>query len=151
MSDPHPAAPPLLTAPPEDVEADRLTDQTPALSESLRRRYDELAPLHRAAIAVLTWGFRIGAALLTLGLIFSLIRREALNTVSEPFVDVLPGVVRGDPAGVVDLAILWFMITPVITVIVVGLGFLRLKDYRYAALSLLVLAVLGASIWLALD
>lgn len=151
MSDQPLTEAPVVTAPPEDRAADRLTDQMPALTEALQRRYDELAPLHRASIAVLTWGFRIGAALLAVGLIFSLIRGEALHRVSEPFADVLPGVLRGDPTAVVDLALLWFMVIPVITVVVVGFGFLRLKDGRYAALSLLVLAVLGASIWLALD
>ena len=110
----------------------------------------DLAPLYGAAIAVLTWGFRIGAALLAAGLALALVRREPLNREADPFAEVLPAVLEGRAAGIVDLAILWFMVTPVVTVIVVAGGFLRAGDRRYAVLSLLVLAVLGVSIALAL-
>ena len=43
------------------------------------------------------------------------------------------------------------MLTPVATVIVVAASFWRLGDRRYAALSLVVLAILGASIALTLS
>ena len=52
---------------------------------------------------------------------------------------------------VIDLAILWFMLTPVATVIVVAVSFWRLGDRRYALCSLVVLAILGTSIALALN
>ena len=110
----------------------------------------DLLPLYGAAIAVLTWGFRIGAALLAAGIVLALVRREPLNREADPFAEVLPAVLEGRAAGIVDLAILWFMVTPVVTVIVVAGGFLRAGDRRYAVLSLLVLAVLGVSIALAL-
>ena len=63
----------------------------------------------------------------------------------------IPGtVLSGNASGVIDLAILWFMATPVVTVIAVAVGFLRLGDRRYALLSLVVLIILGASIALSL-
>jgi uncharacterized membrane protein len=110
----------------------------------------DLVPLYSAAVAVLTWGFRLGAALLAVGIALALVRGEPLNREANPFSEVLPAVLDGRAAGVVDLAILWFMVTPVATVVVVAAGFLRAGDRRYALLSLLVLAVLGVSIALAL-
>ena len=110
----------------------------------------ELTPVYAAAIRTLTWGSRLGAALLLVGLAVALARREPLNHQAEPFAEVLPAVLDGRAAGIVDLAILWLMITPVVTVVVVAIGFLRLGDRRYALLSLLVLAILGVSIGLAL-
>ncbi|MDP9363791.1 MAG: DUF1634 domain-containing protein [Chloroflexota bacterium] len=109
----------------------------------------ELGALYAAAIAVLTWGFRLGAALLAAGLLLALVRREPLNRSADPFSEVLPTLRAGEAAGLVDLAIIWFMLTPVAVVAVVGVGFWRAGDRRYALLSLLVLAVLGASIALA--
>lgn len=112
-------------------------------------RMAELAPLYGAAVAVLTWGFRLGAALLVAGLGVAAARREGLNRSADPFAEVLPQVLEGRAAGIVDLAIIWLMGTPVAAVLVVAGGFLRLGDRRYALLCLLVLAILGGSIALA--
>ena len=112
-------------------------------------RGPDLRPLYGAATAVLAWGFRLGALLLAAGLVLALIRREPLNRSADPFSEVLPTVRAGEAAGVVDLAIIWFMLTPVAVVAVVAVGFWRAGDRAYALLSLLVLAVLGTSIVLA--
>ena len=115
------------------------------------RRPAELAPVYATAIRSLTWGFRLGAALLAVGLALAAIRREPLNHEADPFAEVVPAVVDGRAAGIVDLAILWLMATPVATVILVGIGFLRAGDRRYAVISSLVLVILGVSIALALS
>ena len=122
----------------------------PAVVGDGERRSGELAPLYAAAVTTLTWGFRAGAALLTVGIVLALARREPLNREADPFAEVIPAVLDGRAAGVVDLAILWLMVVPIGAVLVVAGGFFRLGDRRYALLSLLVLAVLGASIALAL-
>jgi hypothetical protein len=127
-----------------------LTVDPAAMSESFARRTEELAPIYAAAITTLTWGFRTGAALLTAGLALALAKAEPLGRVAEPFDEVVPAVLDGRAAGIVDVAILWLMATPVAAVVVVAAGFLRHGDHRYAALSLLALAVLGISISLAL-
>jgi archaellum biogenesis protein FlaJ (TadC family) len=117
----------------------------------LAARTERLAPLFDDAVRVLTWGFRVGAALLALGVVVALLRREPLNHEADPITEVFAQVRTGTAAGVIDLAILWLMLVPVATVIVVAASFWRLGDRRYAALSLVVLAILGVSVALALN
>jgi uncharacterized membrane protein len=114
------------------------------------RRAERLAPTYAVAGAVLLWSFRVGAALLVLGILLAVVRGEPLGRELDPLGEILPALREGHAAGVVDLAILWLMASPVFAVVAVAAGFLRLGDRRYALLSLLVLAVLAASILLAL-
>jgi uncharacterized membrane protein len=117
----------------------------------LAARTERLAPLYDAAVKTLFWGFRLGAALLALGIVAALVKREPLGHEADPVPDVIAMVRAGYASGVIDLAILWFMLTPVATVIVVAASFWRLGDRRYALLCLIVLAILGASVTLALN
>ena len=117
----------------------------------LAARTGRLAPLYDDSIRVLTWGFRVGAALLGLGIVVALLRGEPLNHEADPIGKVVAQVQAGTAAGIIDLAILWLMLVPVATVIVVAASFWRLGDRRYALLSLVVLAILGVSIALALN
>ena len=114
------------------------------------RRTERLQPLYTSAALILTWSFRLGAALLLLGIVLAVLQRQPLNHVTGAFGEVVPSVLRGEATGVVDLAILWLMASPVVVVLVVAIGFWRLGERRYTALSLLVLLVLGVSIALAL-
>lgn len=120
------------------------------MARRFARRSVRLEPLYHVTRLALTWSFRVGAALLLLGIVLAVIQRQPLNHVTEGFGEVIPSVLRGDAAGVVDLAILWLMITPVLVVLILAVGFFRLGERKYGLLSLLVLAVLGASVALAL-
>jgi uncharacterized membrane protein len=117
----------------------------------LEERTERLAPLYDTALRIFTWGFRIGAALLLLGIVLTLVQGQELAAEAAPFAVVLSLVLSGNAAGVIDLAIIWFMIVPVVAVVAVAAAFWRMGDRRYAALSLVVLAILGASIALALS
>jgi uncharacterized membrane protein len=117
----------------------------------LTARTERLEPLYDAAVKTLFWGFRLGAALLALGIVMALVKREPLGHEADPISDVIATVRAGYASGIIDLAILWFMLTPVATVIVVAVSFWRLGDRRYALLCLIVLAILGASVALALN
>lgn len=110
----------------------------------------KLSPIYRAAIAVLTWGFRLGAALLVVGLFVAAIKGEPLKHKAEAYSDVLPAVFDGKASGIVDLAILCLVATPVVAVAAVAFGFFRIGDRRYGALSLAMLCVLAVSISLSL-
>lgn len=109
-----------------------------------------IAPIYRNAITVLTYGFRTGAALLVVGLVVALLKREELNHEVDPFGEVIPAILDGKAAGIVDLAILAMMATPLLTVLVVARGFFAAGDRRYGVCSLLVLGILGVSVVLSL-
>ena len=117
----------------------------------LAARTERLEPLYDAAVKTLFWGFRLGAAFLALGIVMALVKREPLGHEADPISDVIATVRAGYASGIIDLAILWFMLTPVATVIVVAASFWRLGDRRYALLCMVVLVILGASVALALN
>jgi hypothetical protein len=131
-------------------QPDALTPKTAVMAHRFARRSERLEPVYASTRFTLTWSFRIGAALLLVGIVLALIQQQPLNHVTEGFDEVFPSVLRGDAAGVVDLAILWLMASPVFAVLVITAGFFRLGERKYALISVLVLAVLGASIALAL-
>jgi uncharacterized membrane protein len=135
----------LLNDEPESAQAMALG------TAELAARTERLEPLYDAAVKTLFWGFRLGAALLALGIVAALVKREPLGHEADPIADVIAMVRAGHASGIIDLAILWFMLTPVATVIVVAANFWRLGDRRYALLSLIVLAILGVSVTLALN
>ena len=136
---------------------DRPTDELDAAratalgTAELAARTERLEPIYDAAVKTLFWGFRLGAALLALGIFAALVKRQPLGHEADPIPDVIAKVRAGYASGIIDLAILWFMLTPVATVIVVAANFWRLGDRRYALLSLVVLAILGVSVALALN
>lgn len=129
-----------------------MSDQATIEQETaeLMRRTELLSPLYDLSRSIFVWGFRIGAVLLMLGVLMAIGTGEPIGRVADPMGDIPGAVLAGKASGVIDLAILWFMATPVVTVIAVAIGFLRLGDRRYALLSLIVLIILGASIALSL-
>lgn len=110
----------------------------------------QTAPIYQAAVTTMTWGFRAAAALLVLGLVVALARRESISHQANPFADIIPSILDGEAAGIIDLAIIAIMVTPLITVVTVALGFRRIGDRRYARCSYLVLGILGVSVALSL-
>ena len=135
------------------MSSDEITGTAPVEVETavLAARTEHLGPLYDAAIRTFVWGFRLGAALLALGIVMALVKGEPLGREADPISEVLAEVLAGNASGIIDLAILWFMLTPVAATIVVAFSFWRLGDRRYAVLSLAVLVILGMSIALALN
>ena len=135
------------------MPSDEITGAEPVEVEVsiLAARTQRLTPLYDAAVRTFVWGFRIGAALLGLGLVLAVVKGQPLGREADPIPRVLAEVLAGNAAGIIDLAILWFMLTPVAATIVTAASFWRMGDRRYATLSLVVLVILGASIALALN
>ena len=111
---------------------------------------EQLAPVYRAAITVMTWGFRVGAALLVLGLAVAAAKRESLQHSVDPFVDIIPKILDGKAAGIIDLALVVIMATPLLTVVTVATSLKRVGDRRYAMISFMVLGILAISVVLSL-
>lgn len=106
--------------------------------------------IYDRAIQVLRVGFAISAVLLVAGIAWSITERRAPDERVLEF-RKLPGAIRdGDPTSIIDLGILAMMLTPVVLVIVIGWELYALRERRFAIASLLVLAVLVASIIISL-
>lgn len=139
-----------MSARPDPITA-RIEQEEATETAALVQRTERLTPLYDAAWFIFTWGFRIGAAILAVGVVVALTKQEPIGHEAAPVGMVLSAVAAGQAGGIIDLAILWFMATPVVTVLVVAVSFWRMDDRRYALLSLVVLAILGVSIVLALS
>lgn len=102
------------------------------------------------AIQVLRIGFAVSAVLLVAGIAWSVAERRALDERVLAF-DALPRAIRdGDPTSIIDLGIIAMMATPVALTLVIALEFRKLGERRFAIASLMVLAVLVASITISL-
>jgi uncharacterized membrane protein len=118
-----------------------MTDQTAG-----SRDQSKLDPIYRSAGLVLTWGFRVAAALLAAGLLLAAIQGDDLSEEAEPIPEIVDLLLDGKSSALVDLAIVAMVLTPVAAVIAIAVGFYRIADRRYAVASFFVLAVLGISI-----
>lgn len=106
--------------------------------------------IYDRAIQVLRIGFAVSAVLLVAGIAWSIAERRTPDERVLEF-GKIPGAIRdGDPTSIIDLGILAMMLTPVVLVIVIAREFFALGERRFAVASLLVLAVLAASITISL-
>ncbi len=94
---------------------------------------------------VLTWGFRVSAALLLVGLVMSLVQQEALHTSLEDVPTIANEIGDGNGAGIVALAILVMIATPIASTIAVVVSCVRCGDRRYARITGAVLVILFIS------
>ena len=119
-------------------------------AEAYDRSTAALAPVYAAVSRALTWGLRLSGALLAAGLLLSALRGDSLSDQAEPLPEALELVADGRGAGLVDLAIIAMVLTPVATVLVLAVGFFRLGDRRFGLITLVVLAILGVSVSISL-
>ncbi len=140
----------LNTDDPEAILAAEAEAEIEALEEAEHHPVSALPPISHAAVMSLTWGFRLGAALLVVGLAVAAMRQESLGERTDPFIEIVPTILDGHARGIVDLAIVTLMATPVVTTLVVAAGFFREGDRRYGLITLTVLVVLGISVSLSL-
>lgn len=98
--------------------------------------------VNRATARVLTWGFRISAALLVLGLLIAAARGESLYTSLEGLPDLFDDLVHGHGPAIVGLGILLMIATPIAATIGAIASFVRLGDRRYALITSTVLLIL---------
>ncbi len=102
--------------------------------------------VYARALVVLRIGFRLVAILLLAGIAVALVRGEQLERTVDPFGKIFPAIRDGHSRGIIDLAILTVMLTPVAAVVTIALTLHLLGERRFARYSLAVLLILLASI-----
>ncbi len=98
--------------------------------------------VNRATARVLTWGFRISATLLLLGLLVAAIRGESLYTSLEGIPDLFADLSHGHGPAIVGLGILLMVATPIAATIGAIASFIQLGDRRYVLITSTVLLIL---------
>lgn len=102
--------------------------------------------IYHSAIQVLRGGFALSALALVLGAAWSLVDRHPLSSEVLPFQEIPGALADGNPSALIDLGILFMMLTPVLAVLVIALNFSRLGERKFMILSFGVLAILATSI-----
>ena len=114
------------------MQADRSTAPSPQAQIALN------APTAQT----LTWGFRLSATLLIVGVIISAIQGEALHESIEGIPTIVDEILDGNGAGIVALGILVMIITPIVSTLSIVLSCVRIGDRRYAMVTAAVLIIL---------
>lgn len=103
----------------------------------------------RVLTTILAWGFRLSLAFLAAGLLIALVRREPLADQVEPIGDVLSGLSDLQAPAFIDLGIIILLLTPVVTVASLIVGFVQARDRIFSLISLFVFGALSLAIVLA--
>lgn len=101
--------------------------------------------LNQPTSKVLTWGFRLSAALLLVGIVVSAFQGEELHESVEDIPTIVGQIADGNGAGIVALAILVMIATPIASTISVVISCIRIGDQRYARIAAAVLVILFIS------
>jgi|SRR5580704_4909472 uncharacterized membrane protein len=97
-------------------------------------------------VSLLT-GLVISGALLILGATLSLASREVRPGQRPPGVRTIASqAMQGNGSAILYLGILILMLTPILRVLVLAIGWLLEKEWRFAAIALCVLALLATSV-----
>ncbi|MFB3923342.1 MAG: DUF1634 domain-containing protein [Terriglobia bacterium] len=106
-----------------------------------------------AIALVLRYGSAVSTAVMALGLIYGLLRsggRLARPVPPASPATLLSRALRFDPMGVLELGILFLLLTPVFRIVIAALAFGLERDTKYLLISLGVLGVVVFSIAYAL-
>lgn len=115
----------------------------------------DLTPIPPSLVAqrcsvVLTWGFRMSAALILIGIVRALMDQQPLDShLAKP--EALFSELRtATPGSLITLGIIAMILTPLVSSFTIALTFFQQQDARYGRFTLLVLLILGLSLSLSL-
>jgi uncharacterized membrane protein len=123
-----------------DLVAGRV--ETPADARAARERRDLNEIVHR----VLVFGLAVSTALMLVGLGLDLLRHREVPTAVPDFGEVFSRVAALRPSGFLALGLLVLVATPILRVVGSICAFLHERDWRYAAITFLVLLVVTISL-----
>jgi len=101
--------------------------------------------MRRAASLILWWGATISGVLMLGGSALYFVKGSALAGESHSLTATWNGLRAGDPLSVIELGVITLLLTPIASVLVIGLNLLRLRDWRTAGAALVILFILMLS------
>ncbi|MCA9832643.1 MAG: DUF1634 domain-containing protein [Thermomicrobiales bacterium] len=113
-------------------------------STQLDAKVENTRELSRLLANVLTWGFRIGATVIGLGIVLAVIQhRELAESIGSPS-QLLKSIRSGNANGIISVGLLVIVLSPMAGVIALLRSFWLQGDRRYAQVSLLLLTIMIA-------
>lgn len=95
----------------------------------------------------LSIGIYASAAVMVLGVILSLSMGQHAPAGPPPgWLRLIDDAIHGQPVALVQTGLVLLMLTPIVRVVVLGLGWLIEKEYRFATIALIVFALLIGSL-----
>lgn len=130
--------------------APNLTDLVAGKLETIedRQAFIRRRNLNEVVHGVLLFGLAISTTLMLIGLGLDLVRHHEMPTAVPSFEDVFRRVIEVRASGFLALGLLALIATPILRVIGSIFAFLYERDWRYAAITFLVLVVVGLSVLL---
>lgn len=118
-------------------------------------REQDMTPIPPSRIAercstVLTWGFRMSAALIVIGIVRSLIGNQPLDSHLATPRELVDGMRTASAGSFLALGIIVMILTPLVSCLTIAITFFQRHDARYGRVTLLVLVILGLSLALSL-
>ena len=120
------------------------TIETPEAAQAVKRRHDLNAVIHH----VLVVGLAISTALILIGLALDLVQHRQVPTDVPTFRDVFRRTAELRPSGFLTLGLLVLVATPIFRVLGSTFAFIYERDWRYAAITFVVLVVVTLSLLL---
>ncbi len=116
---------------------------------------DDQTPIPPSLVAerssrILTWGFRISATLILVGIILALIDRQPLDSHLATPRALLDEVRSATSSSFLALGIIAMVLTHLVSSLTIAFTFFQQNDARYGRFTLMVLLILGLSISLSL-
>jgi uncharacterized membrane protein len=106
---------------------------------------DENQPLNRQIRFVLLTGMVLSLSMMAIGLLWNMISPSSTNVTMGPW-QAVQAMLNGDPIGLIDLGIMLLIATPLIRILVALATFIKGKEWKFVAVSLIVLLVITMAI-----
>jgi uncharacterized membrane protein len=115
---------------------------TPELEDRTESRHELDEVVHK----MLLTGLALSTILIVVGLLLSGIYHRQLPSAATGLHQVLRNLKAGDPSGFLDIGILFLIATPILRVFGSLADFIYRRDWRYAAITSIVLLILAISV-----
>ena len=128
------------------MSVDQTPSSDPARGEATPQR-DGAERMARPVQITLGVGLVIGALMLLAGVIIVLVKHEPRPNEPPPGIRVLiEGARKGEGVALLDLGLLVLVLTPLLRVVVLGIGWALERQWRFALVAFVVLILLSLSL-----
>ena len=101
--------------------------------------------MRRTASFILFWGAAISGVLIMGGAALHFMRGAPVMTATHAPINIWRELPTGNPEAVIELGIMTLLLTPLMSLFVIGLQLLRFRDWRIGGVAMAILMILLVS------